>query len=276
MTTPEQPEPATAAPAERMTRPDPPRTAPNRKPVTGVPPKTPSDGPVHDHGQAAHGGAGDPDMLSVNEAVASTVRSAYDVLHDTIAQGRKAAEQFRVGAYNVRDVPDDVRHMAGKLLGLARQLSHATFEICEALLHQTNGVMTPPPPGTTHVPPFPAARPEPAPPAAAAPPAPHPASNPAIDLTVMFNGKKTARAHTGSIARPEAPTAADDLACDGLSLRAGNAPPITDLAFEPHETGRGLIVMVTVPHDQPAGIYVGAIYSATQPVPLGQLVIEIE
>ncbi|GEO00875.1 hypothetical protein NSE01_27070 [Novosphingobium sediminis] len=270
MTTPENHD---RAPAERITRPEAARTAPQRKPSTGVPPE-----PVAEPAAPAPDpGTHDKDVHTVNEAVASSVRSAYDVLSETIGQGRKAAEQFRVGAYNVRDVPDDVRHMAANLLGLARQLSSATFDICEALLRQADGMMTPPPPGSTHVPAFHAPKVEPAPHHAAPKPAPHHAA--ALDelhLHVQFNGKHTARAHTKSVARPQVPTGADQIACDSLVAHGGGAAPITSIAFELHPTGHGLAVMVIVPHDQPKGIYVGPVYCSTQPLPLGQLVIEIE
>lgn len=288
MTTPEnhKPDPAAPAPDGRITRPEAARTGPNRKPMAGA---AGHDAPAH------HGSAHDKDALAVNEAVASSVRSAYDVLGDTIKQGRKAAEQFRVGAYNVRDVPDDVRHMAANLLGLARQLSSATFDICEALLRQADGLMTPPPPGSTEVPAFHPAKMEPAAqqpapsaaPSAAPPPAasaaPHPATHAAahpaheLSLTVQFDGKHTARAHTTAVARPAAPTSATEIACDGLAaLRGVGASPITGIAFEAHPSGQGLAVLVIVPHDQPSGIYAGSIYCNTQPLPLGQLVIEID
>jgi hypothetical protein len=272
MTTPENhDEPATSPAADpRVTRPDPARTAPLRKSVTG----TPAPPPAHVEGHQTE--VRDPDVLKVNEAVASTVRSAYDVLSETVAQGRKAAEQFRVGAYNVRDVPEDIRHMAGNLLGLARQLSSATFDICEALLRQTDGVMTPPPPGTTHVPPFQPPKSETAAPKAAPAPAPS-ASAPSheIELTLRIEGHDSALAHSRTLARPATPTAAHQFACDGLTLRGGTAPPITGVAFDPHHSGQGLVVTITVPPGRPSGVYVGAVYCATQPLPLGQLVIEL-
>lgn len=266
MTTPEPP---------RITRPAAARTAPRRGPV---PPAAAAPEPAPPPGEGVH----DPDALVVNEAIAGSVRTAYDVLSDTIGQGRKAAEQFRVGAYNMRDVPDDLRHAAANMLGLAKQLSSAAFEICEALLRQADTLMTPPPPGSTHVPPFQevkAAHPAPhharhTPPHASAP-APAPAA-PVIQLNVIFDGKRTARAHTATIARPDGPTAADQIACDGLAPRGGSAPAIARIAFETNPDGRGLNVLVLVPQDQPAGIYSGAVYCATQPLPLGQLVIEVD
>lgn len=256
MTTPEQHDPA-----KRWVSHQPERTGPKRGPG-GKKPAPPE-------------GVREPETLVVNEAIAETVRTAYDVLNDTVKQGRKAAEQFRGGTYNVRDVPDDVRAMAGNLLGLARQLSSATFDICEALLRQADTLMTPPPPGSTHVPPFqepkaaPATQPGPQPSAASA-------AAPVIALEVLFNGKEAVRAHTSTLARPAAPTGAAHVSCDGLARRSGSAAPITDLVFDINPQGPGLRVMVTVPQDQPAGVYSGAVYCTTQKSPLGEIVIEVD
>lgn len=252
MTTPEH---------NRWVRHHPERTGPQRGPAAQKP--------------APAEGIREPETLVVNEAIAETVRTAYDVLGDTVKQGRKAAEQFRGGTYNMRDVPDDVRAMAGNLLGLARQLSSATFDICEALLRQADTLMTPPPPGSTHVPAFQ----EPKPPQAQQPvkqPFAAAAAAPVIPLEVLFNGKETVRAHTSTLARPAAPTGAEQVSCDGLARRSGSAAPITDIAFDVNPHGAGLRVMVTVPQDQPAGVYSGAVYCQTQTSPLGEIVIEVD
>lgn len=274
MTTPENHEPA---PDQRVTRPEAKQTQPNRSAVTAAAATAPPPPAQPQPDQADVRG---PDALIVSEAVASTVRSAYDVLGETVAQGRKAAEQFREGAYNMRDVPEDLRHMAGNLLGLARQLSSATFDICEALLRQADGLMTPPPPGSTHVPPFQAPKTEQAAPKPAAmpTPAPAPAKAPAseIHLTVTIEGHENARAHTATLARPKTPTGTEQFACDGLTQRGGSAAPITAVAFDAHPNGRGLVARVHVPPEHPKGVYVGAVYCATQDLPLGQLVIEID
>ncbi len=273
MTTPENNDQPANLPAaeQRVSRPDPARTAPLRKAASAAPAPHDAAAPAHEDGVRDH------DVLRVNEAVASTVRSAYDVLSETVAQGRKAAEQFRVGAYNVRDVPEDIRHMAGNLLGLARQLSSATFDICEALLRQSDGVMTPPPPGSTPVPPFQPPKGEAAAPKAAPAPPPPPVPVPAneIALTLRIEGHDSALAHSRSLARPATPTAAHQFACDGLAPRGGTGSAITGVAFDPHHSGQGLMVTITVPPGHPSGVYVGAVYCATQPLPLGQLVIEL-
>ncbi|MBX9884971.1 MAG: hypothetical protein K2X68_08360, partial [Novosphingobium sp.] len=114
-------------------------------------------------------------------------------------------------------------------------------------------------------------------PAPAAAPAQAATAAPACELrlTVNFEGHDSARAHTSAIARPLAPTGADQFACDGLTRRGGSAAPITAVAFDAHPAGQGLVARVYVPADHPKGVYVGAVYCATQDLPLGQLVIEI-
>ncbi|WP_298194774.1 hypothetical protein [Novosphingobium sp.] len=280
MTTPDD-----AAPQPRPTRPEAAREGPHRH-AAGSRPAAGSNGAAHAAAQAAaaadpaphpqHGPVHDPDTLAVNDTVAATVRSAYDVLGETIAQGRRAAEQFRVGAYNVRDVPDDLRAMAGNLIGLARQMTSATFDICEALVRQADGLASPPPPGSTVVGPFPAPKAH----GSAPTPAPHPAPQPApapdkLALSVVFHGSETARARTTAFALPARPVAPADLACDALVLRGSSAPPIIDITFALDPDAPGLLATISVPAGQPAGLYSGAVYCRRQALLVGLMEIEI-
>jgi len=268
MTTPEAP---------RVTRPEPARVAPDRSGGTakaGIGPEISLTSPVHD-----------PDVLAMNNAVAGSVKTAYDVLAETIEQGRKSAEQFRVGTYNVRDVPDDVRQIAGNLLGLARQLSSATFDICEALLRQTGGVMAPPPPGSTPVPPFQEVKPiggldsrqpdYPPPPVPQMPATPAKAAANTMCLAVQIVGAAQSAAHTVTLARPSVPTAPADITCAPLAAHGSDAPALTEVVFAADLADGGLLATVTVPEGQAPGVYAGAVYCTTQSLPLGQLVIEI-
>lgn len=266
MTTPD----GTPPTPERVTRPEPARTGPDR---SGSAPASPAPGTSGTPPLPQDG-----DELLMNNAVASSVKTAYDVLSSTIEQGRKSAEQFRVGAYNVRDVPDDVRQLAAQLLNLARQLSTSTFDICEALLRQTGGAAVPPPPGSTVVPPFQPVRPiggvAPAPSPAPATPAAQ-AAAPAMRLSVRFVGADAGIAHTTSLARPTVPTAPSDVTSAPLAPRGGDAAPLSGVTFAADLADGGLIATVTVPAGQPAGTYAGPVYGAGQPLPLGLLVVEL-
>lgn len=287
MTTPDD-SPETGVP--RVTRPEPARAGPDRSGGASAPPTgfaspfttAPGFSPGAD---ASPPPVRDADQLAVNNAVAGSVKTAYDVLADTIEQGRKSAEQFRLGAYNVRDVPDDVRHLAGNLLGLARQLSSATFDICEALLRQTGGTMTPPPPGSTPVPPFQEVKPiggfdgrqpeYPPPPTPQMPKTPAKVAADTMRLSVQIVGAARSAAHTATLARPSVPTAPSHIKCAPLATHGAEAPPVTDVVFTANLADGGLLATVTVPDGQQAGVYAGAVYCTTQSLPLGQLVIEL-
>lgn len=255
MTTPDGPSDS----PERITRPDPARDGPIR---SGAAP-------------AAAAPAGETPNATIDATVAKSVKSAYDVLSQTIEQGRKSAEHFRQGQYNMRDVPEDVRHLAERMLGLARQLSNSTFDVCEALLRQAPAAGGPPPPGATHVPPFQTVKPIGAPAPHAVHPSPAPAAAPAMRLAVRFAGARKAIAHTTSLARPTVPASPADVKCARLDRLDGEAPPITSVAFEADLVEGGLIATVTVGDDHAPGTYSGTVYTTNQPLPLGLLVVEL-
>lgn len=220
--------------------------------------------PSHDGGEAI-----------IADAVADAVKSGYDVLEETISQGRAAAEKFRQGEYNFRQVPGDIEDLALRLLTLARQLSTTTFDICEQLLGQIGTAKGPPPPGqvAAQVPPFIAtvAR-------AAAGNAPPPAPQqplPEMRLAVRFAGTGQAVAHSSMLARPERPTTPSDISVTPLAPREGAGAALTEVAFEADLNAGGLVATVKIPPGQPAGTYAGLVCAAGQAVPLGMLVVEL-
>lgn len=255
--------------AERVTRPDPARLGPDRSGATSA--ASQEDAPTAVP-------TSESDDLAINVAVASSVKSAYDVLAETIEQGRKSAEQFRQGEYNMRDVPEDARHLAMRLLHLARQLSTSTFDVCEALLRQAPTLGAAPPPGATTVPPFQPVRPigaeGPAP--APAQPSGAPAPAAAMRLTVSFIGGGNAIAHTTSLARPTVPTLPSDITCAALQPREGSAAPLTGVTFAADLADGGLVATVSIDPAQPAGTYAGAVYVGGQALPLGLIVVEVQ
>lgn len=274
--------------APRMTRPEPARIDPIRSgrvaaealrqaaQAAALPPAAESvagpSGPAppsHDGGEAV-----------IADAVADAVKSGYDVLEETISQGRAAAEKFRQGEYNVRQVPGDIEDLALRLLTLARQLSTTTFDICEQLLHQIGSAGGPPPPGqvAAQVPPF-IATPFSATGARAAaghppPQAPSPPL-PEMRLTVRFAGTGQAIARSSTLARPERPTTPSDIAVTPLTPREGTGAALTAVTFEADLNAGGLVATVTIPPGQPAGTYAGLVCAAGQAVPLGMLVVEL-
>ena len=217
----------------------------------------PADSERHDH-------SNDP---AIDEVVANAVRTSYDTLAKTIAQGREAADKFRQGQYNMREVPADVETMILRLLNLARQLSGTTIDIVEQLVHQLTSVATLPEPGVTKVPPFrehgqASTRPDTSAPAG-------------LPLAVRFAGSKTATSSTTSLARPSGPTRPDQMSAVALAPRTGKAKPLDKVEFSFDASIMGLVATVTIPPKQPPGTYVGYVVAEGQPEPLGLLVVTL-
>jgi hypothetical protein len=204
---------------------------------------------------------------SVSESVAQAVRMGYDVIAENIRQGREAAERFRLGEYNVRDAPGDLEAVLLRLIGLAREVSTTTLDVCERLLKEMG---TRQPAGSEPpVPPFYSPTPEPKP--KSSPPAePGP---PRMKLIVRFTGARKARAITEALDRPRRPARPEDLSAGPLRSRAGDE--ITDVRFEIDVSVEGLVALVALPDDIPAGIYAGMVQAHDDEVPLGELTVEV-
>lgn len=282
MTTPDRGPPNEAS-APRMTRPDPARIDPIRsarvaaeavRQAFQVAAPSPSAesiaGPSGPAPPSRDGGE-----AIIGDAVADAVKSGYDVLEETISQGRAAAEKFRQGEYNFRQVPGDIEDLALRLLTLARQLSTTTFDICEQLLGQIGSAKGPPPPGqvAAQVPPFIATVARAV--AGQAPPSAVPQPLTEMRLAVRFAGTGQAIAHSTTLARPERPTTPFDITVTPLTPREGAGAALTEVAFEADLNAGGLVATVTIPPAQPAGTYAGLVCAAGQAVPLGMLVVEL-
>lgn len=223
----------------------------------------------------------DLDEGMINQAVADAVRNANKVLTDTVAQGRVAAEQFRHGDYNVRDVPVDVQIMGMRMIKLARELSETTLNIIEQILRQTTRIPPAPQSGQPgKVPPFPTGKPaNGAPPGSSgAPPSSHPAPPAAPDntlkLTVKFEGKAKAKALPSPLWKPSKPTLPSQLSITPMLHLLEEDEPITEVSFEADLSGQ-LIATVTIPKNQSSGIYAGMVVPVNTDVPLGVLSIKI-
>lgn len=253
-------------------------------------------------------------QTAIDEAVAQAVKSGYDVLQQTIAQGRHAAEHFRQGEYNFRDVPGDVQNVALRMLDLARQLSVTTIDLCEQLVRQIPTTGGPPPPGEVAAqnPAFrklePAEQGGSAPPSSAAPPVganlppgatapPSSAAPPPIEggmqqlrpadpflpgtggllrLSPVFDGTKKAKLLSESLLRPSKPTGVWQISSQALTRSEGDAPALSQIEFEHDLSHGGLIVKISVPKGQPPGTYSGLVLAEGQGMPLGALVVVIE
>ena len=222
---------------------------------------------------AGNGAAGDD--TDFDDKVSDLVKSAYDALSETIGQGRKAAEQFRQGEYNFRQVPGDVEEMARRMLQLARQLSSTTFDVCEQLIGQISDFAEPPEPGTTKVAPFRTHQPTGG--SSAAPPSStaQPTGNGAMRLAVEFTGRKAASSTTTSIARPSKPTRAEDLKATPLAPVEGEGKALSDVKFSADLSDGGVIATVGIPSKQANGTYVGYVHTSKDKTPLGMLIVTL-
>lgn len=271
MTTPDS-RSATAAANERVKRPTPKRTAPDR---SGTSSRAATHQDAHDPAKPAAAPHGKNERI-FDEAVAASVRTASEVLAETIEQGRRSARSFRHGDYNYRDIPVDVQQMASNMLKLARQLSESTFEICEALLSQRMPGFPPAPGGPQKTPAFrdtvekgpagfksgPAKQHAPA------------AHHQGLHLAVQIVGAPGATALSSSLSRPRTPTRPSDITAAQLLARDGTAL-LASVEFDFDLAHGGLIATVTVSAGQPAGVYSGAVFAAGQDYPLGLLVIQL-
>jgi len=213
----------------------------------------------------------------INKAVADAVRSANKVLNDTVAQGRIAAEHFRHGDYNIRDVPVDVQILGQRMIKLARELSETTLSICEQLLRQLTQTPAPPRPGAPgKVPPFPTGTgSSAAPPSSYAAPTPDPARDGRVlPLAVVFTGNNAAKALPSPLWKPEKPTTPKQLHITPLQSMGSKGKPIEGVSFSV-DIGGTLTATVPVPSRQAPGVYAGMVTTDSQDAPLGVLTIEV-
>jgi hypothetical protein len=210
------------------------------------------------------------DDVPISESVARTVRLGYDVVAENIKQGRIAAERFRHGEYNIRDVPGDVEVLTKRMLDLARDLTTTTFDVVERLLkdaHVGDRAAKAP-----KAPPFRAT------PASAAPKrrgaaASAPAAGPELPVKCVFTGKRKAAVRSALLSRPVQPVLPESqLSIDALKSSDG-AAAIIGVTFA--ADGAGLCITIPIAADLPAGTYSGLVCAEGSPWALGVLAIEV-
>jgi hypothetical protein len=96
-----------------------------------------------------------------------------------------------------------------------------------------------------------------------------------MKLTVRFKGAPKAVAHADRLTRPRQPTAAADVSAAPLAASGPGGRPIGGVSFEMDASVEGIVAVVTVPKNQPQGVYSGLVHAAGDPIPLGVLTIEI-
>jgi hypothetical protein len=200
--------------------------------------------------------------VTASAAVARVVKLGYDVIAENIQQSRQAAERFSKGKYSLREAPADLGTAAQRMLHLARELSTATFDICEQVLKD----VTPqrPPNDQDHR--------TPAPPHTASPP---PTDTGKMRLTVQFEGAPGAISHVASLDRPRRPAAPTDVVAQPLAPSDGGGEPIAGVIFKTDVSIEGLVALVSVPAGQRPGVYSGLVRVRGDAIPLGVITIEI-
>lgn len=246
----------------RITRPDLKRDKPDR---TATAAKSGSNGSAKAHSHASE--------AAIDEAVAHAVRSSYDTLASTIAQGREAADRFRLGRYNMREVPADAEKAIMRMLDLARQLSGTTIDLIEQLVHQMTSMAALPEPGETKVPPF-RQHGEAAMDAA---PAAAGGTSSTMPILVGFTGSVAkASSSTTSLTRPLSPAAPEELQASSLTSKTDPAKTLGKVTFGFDVSKMRIVATVDIPEDAAKGTYVGFVSASDQDEPLGLLVVRLD
>ena len=192
----------------------------------------------------------------VEQVMADTVRTGYEVIEENIRHGRQAAERLRLGTYRSEDLPDDMAMVVNRLLRLGMDLSTTWFQLIAAVLRDprlatafesTGG-------GST---------------AAARPPARSTVRRPPrIHYRVRCSRPYDIEFIPHELSGPTLPVVA------GLYAPDRGASPI-HVRFE-REINGGLAIVTDVPDDQPPATYSGAVIDRDTHEPIGTLRLKID
>ena len=229
---------------ERIRRPAPQRTEPNR------------DGWASDAPPIAE--AEPPQVApAIEQIVSDAVRIGYTVIEENLRQGRAAADRFGTGVYGVKDVPEDVGQIGRRVMQAVRDLSATWFDFLEASLRDPR---------------FAAAlksRPVAPAPAGGKAGGRPPAAKGPVAIACSFPGKP-AEVVSATLTSPEQLSM---LAVPGLHSPDASAPPITSIVFL--LAPGGIVASIRIPPDQPPGTYSGVICDAKTHAPLGTISIKV-
>jgi hypothetical protein len=251
--------PATSAGAPQSgheSRPEPEREGPDRR----VPPLRDRLGAAagaraDGRRRSATGGAqtASPGGKTIDQVVAETVRTAYDVIGENILHGRHTAERLRQGSYQTGDVPEDFAAVAGRLLRLGMDLSMTWFHMMAAVMRDPRLAAA-----------FDGAD--------GGRPATSRASarrSPRIVYQVHCSRPHEVDLNLHALAGSAVPASADLYPGDGRSA------PIRGVRFE--SGGEGVIrIVIRVPDDQPPATYSGAVIDRDTHEPIGTLRLKID
>jgi hypothetical protein len=244
---------------ERRRRPEPARTGPIRSGPAGKKPSRNSapSGPEEEEEEAAPPlDAGSTDS-EVHRIVADAVKLGYDVIGQNLQQGRAAADRFSAGSYGLHHAKDDVGELSKRLVQLTRDLATVGFDLLAAVVRDP----------TLHE----ALKPKPIP--KDPPPADEAPARSPVRVGCQVKGNDRASASPFFLSQPEGPSL---LTVAGLYSPDRSLPPITRIAFLASDDGSSIIATITVPADQPGGVYSGVVCDDKTHAPLGTLTVRVE
>lgn len=243
---------------DRVKRPVPERTKPNRNVMgaLGQAEATPQD-PIRTPPNGGHPlgpGFNDPAQPAPNEAISAGdhlglidegVRAASELVDAHIRQGEETAKALGKGAASIPLTQTDV---SGLLTGLVRAYSDAAsiwVDLVGSLAQKVEGVGQ-----------------------ARAPAAQGAVRSAGFGLSISCEGRVETEFEMFRVAgevvpQPLMPT--DDVA----------AAPISEVRFEAGQTGKAGMICVSVPKGQPAGTYHGILLSAADQSPVGVLTLRV-
>lgn len=205
---------------------------------------------------------------TISQEVSEAVKRGYDIITENIRQGREAAERFREGEYSLRETPDEIARLTSRMMLLAREMSTATFDVVDRLARELGGAISAAKDRDGSVPPFRSAEP------GAAPRPPDPGR---LRVTARCEGHRHAIGRSTTIDRPKRGVGPNDLKIGPLASQTAPSPiKAEQVRFEIDLSREGVIAVVTVPEDHPAGVYSGMVYGGMDdPSPLGAITIEV-
>lgn len=237
---------------KRLRRPEPARTGPIRSGATGKKPSASAE-----EAAPADASADTSTDSEVHRIVADAVKLGYDVIGQNLQQGRAAADRFSAGAYGLHHAKDDVGDLSKRLAQLARDLGTVGFDLLAAVARDPTfrDALAPKP-----IPNYPPSGDE----------AP---TNSPTKVGCQVKGNDRASASPFYLSQPEGPSV---LTVAGLHSPDPSLPPITKIAFMASDDGTCIIARITVPADQPDGVYSGVVCDDKTHAPLGTLTVQVK
>lgn len=222
---------------QRIRRPEPERVAPDRSP-SGV-------------FRTASSSTGDPSQETSAKSPFKTiergVREGYRVVEDYLREGQRVARQINRRQYGPRQMGDDLQSLTGRMFRDSTRLLGLWLDLMSSSVETLWGGGRPAPSG----------RPGPADRTGgdvAADAADTETTAVTVEIASPHPARVTVHLTAGAAEQPLRPTP--------LSGDPG-APPLTDVAFERRGPDEPPLLRITVPTDQPPGIYHGVLVEPT-------------